>query len=376
MDDLSMIAELNRDEPLAGPAELAGARDRLLTAAAAEHLSRPAHPATGFTTRLTAGITTDRTAGPASRAGSTSAGTPAAATARGTTDTGGTTGTGGPSHVAAGAGGTGRRRWRLAAAVGLTASVAAGIAAVLVLGPTAPIAGHAPVASADAREVLHQAAVAAVARPDLHPRPDQFVYLRTLNGGSGQAARTYQVWLSADGRRDGLIDNAGERMVLPGCSNGRQPVRDKQDRVIPGQTQECMASPGYRTDLPTTADAMLAWLQRNASGTPGDINAVGKDVLGLAGASYLPPRSLGALFEAASRLRGMQVIPDSTDAAGRHGVGVSWLKDGTRMTLIFDSRTHAFLGTSYAYGGQNGRPLTATTALTRVAVVNRPGQQR
>jgi hypothetical protein len=329
MDDLSMIAELNRDEPLAGPAELAGARDRLLAAAAAEPPGRHAHPPTGF-----------------------------AAAAVGT---------------AAGAGV--RRRWRLAAAVGLTGSVAAGIAAVLVLGPTAPIAGHAPVASADAREVLHQAAVAAVARPDLHPRPDQFIYLRTINGGGGQATRTYQVWLSADGRRDGLVDNGGDRMVLPGCPNGRQPTRDKQDRVIPEQTQECVASPGYRNDLPTTADAMSTWLRRNASGTPGDINAVGKDVFGLAGASYLPPRSLGALFEAASRLRGMQVIPDATDATGRHGVGVSWLKDGMRMTLIFDRSTHAFLGTSYTYGSEGGRPLIASTALTRVAVVNRPGQQ-
>ncbi|MEN3360415.1 MAG: hypothetical protein V7637_4397, partial [Mycobacteriales bacterium] len=193
---------------------------------------------------------------------------------------------------------------------------------------------------------------------------------------SSPPARTRQVWLSADGRRDGLVDDAGsDRFVLPGCPNGRAPDRDKQDRVIPEETHQCVAEPAYRTDLPDTADAMLAWLRRHASGNPGDINAIGKDVLDLAGAAYLPPRTLGALFEAASRLTGMQAIPDVVDGAGRHGVGVSWLRDGMRTTLIFDRNTHAFLGTSYTGMVDHGQNVMFGTALTRIAIVDRPGQR-
>ncbi|HVQ92251.1 MAG TPA: CU044_5270 family protein [Mycobacteriales bacterium] len=370
MDDLTLLTELNRDEPLAGPAELRPARDRLLAAAAAER------PPTGLANLASqpAGLAnpSTRIANPSARIASSATSLASSADPRRlAAGTAGTTTAG--STTAA----TSRRRWRLTAAAGVTVSVAAGIAAVLVLGPTAPIGGKPPVAQADARGVLHAAAVAAVRQPDLHPRPNQFIYLRTVDAEAGQPARTRQVWLSVDGRRDGLVDDrGGDRFVLPGCPNGRQPDRDKQDRVIPEQSHECVATPAYRTDLPTTADAMLAWLRQNAGGKPGDINALGKGILDLAGAAYLPPRSLGALFEAASRLDGMQVIPDVADGAGRHGVGVAWLRDGTRMTLIFDRNTHAFLGTRYTYKeSSNGPDLASGTALTRVAVVNRPGQQ-
>ncbi|MEN3361715.1 MAG: hypothetical protein V7637_5697, partial [Mycobacteriales bacterium] len=79
MDDLTLLAELNRDEPLAQPAELRAARDRLLAAATAEsvpavaHLRRRAHGS--HSSRVTASPTTFgawTSAGEASHAGTTS----------------------------------------------------------------------------------------------------------------------------------------------------------------------------------------------------------------------------------------------------------------------------------------------------------------
>jgi hypothetical protein len=349
MDDLIEIARL-ADEPPPSAADLRPARERLLAAIAIERaipdrLGGPTAPE--WTSTPYASAEADLTTATVHAAG------PRAPARDGT----------GPGRQRTG---PGRHPRRILAVAGLTTAVAAGIAAALVLVPTAPIGNHPPGGTADAAQVLRLAAAAAASQPDLHPRPDQFVYLGVADGPGRR-----QQWLSVDGSRDGRIVGSGGTDVLPGCRDGHQPVM-KGDKILPGVLEPCEPLPAYHRDLPTTPAALLAWLNAHAGGVPGDVNALGKSVLTMLEGSYVQPRSLAALYGALGRIPGMQAVPEAVDAAGRHGVGVGWRRDGSQLTLIFDPTSHVYLGSAYTAPG--GSAPTAATALLRVAVVDRVGQ--
>ncbi|MEV4254164.1 hypothetical protein AB0J52_13485, partial [Spirillospora sp. NPDC049652] len=72
------------------------------------------------------------------------------------------------------------------------------------------------------------------------------------------------------------------------------------------------------------------------------------------------------------------VVPDSVDAAGRHGVAVALVAYGERNEWIFNKKTLTYLGergymvkdTKEAKKGM----ITATTAVLERGVVNEAGQ--
>jgi hypothetical protein len=299
MDDMQLVRELVQDMPLPEIDELASARDRLAVVMSGERVGdrRPAQPV--------------RRSRPV-------------------------------------------RRFMLAAWA--TAGVAAAIAAVLVLAPD-KIGGQVPAANAEAAQVLHHAAAAALTLPDIQPRPDQFVYQKEVNGAES--------WMSVDGTRDGLGQGAGgvDKNVFPGCRDGRREAM-KGDRVV--GTESCSPAPAYRPDLPTDADAMLVYLNRNHSGRPGDANAMGKDILVLMEQHYLRPQSRAALFDAAARVPGLRVVRDVTDPAGRPGIEITWSSEGKSGGIVFDAKTFAYLG---AWAGRG------SSAVLQVAIVNEVGQR-
>ncbi|MFI5488764.1 CU044_5270 family protein [Micromonospora echinaurantiaca] len=243
------------------------------------------------------------------------------------------------------------------------AGLAAAIASVLVLVPD-QLGGSTPPARADATQVLRNAAAAALRVPDVDPRPDQFVYIRSQEG-----PELRESWMSVDGTRDGLIietSAAGRtELVVPGCRNGRA-VALKGSRVVPGQTEPCTPAPAYRADLPTDAAAMRAFLTANASGEPGDANALGKDVLYYLD-GYLRPRTRAALYEAAATMPDLRTVPSAKDAAGRPGIGITWPSTNGpgEIVLVFDPGTYTFLGVGGPAGG---------SAVLAVAIVDRAGQ--
>ncbi|MEV1120981.1 CU044_5270 family protein [Actinosynnema sp. NPDC049800] len=264
-----------------------------------------------------------------------------------------------------------RSRYSLvgASAIGLAAAVAATIT-LLPSGQPAP-GGQAltksttsPVAEpvTDPVRLLAFAARAARADPSAPPRPDQFVYTRSEAGP--EPAR--EIWLSVDGTHDGLLKHPdGTTSRFPGCVNGQQEVF-KDPAVVLG-TEPCEPRPAYRSDLPTDVDGMLTYLDANASGEPGSVNARGKDVLGLINESLLPPLSRAALYEAAARVPGLTVVADARDAAGRPGVGITWpVPPGSSpkakpVVIVFDAKTYELLGTNFH-------------AITARAVVDQVGQ--
>ncbi|WP_198940176.1 CU044_5270 family protein [Micromonospora sp. CB01531] len=250
------------------------------------------------------------------------------------------------------------RRWGVAGWA--TAGMAAAAAAVLVLAPD-KFGGEVPAANAQAAQVLNNAAAAALKLPDVEPRPDQFVYTKSQQGGSPR-----EIWQSVDGTRDGLVQQAHagdvEKIPLPGCREERAAVV-KGDRVDPRRTEPCTPQPAYLPDLPTDVDSMPEYLNKNHSREAGDANAMGKDVLALIGENHLRPQSQAALFQVAARIPGIRAVPDVKDGAGRPGIGIAWSSQGKSGMLVFDVDTYAFLGVADA---------SATLA---VALVDKAGQR-
>ncbi|MFC7547054.1 CU044_5270 family protein [Plantactinospora sp. GCM10030261] len=241
------------------------------------------------------------------------------------------------------------RRFVLAVA---TAGLAAVIAGVVVMAPD-KVGG--PTAEAQAAEVLHRAATEALKLPDVPPRPDQFLYVRDSHG--------VERWLSVNGTRDGLRTEGKDRVVLPGCADGRRSAI-KGDRVV--GTEACTPEPAYLPDLPRDVDAMLAYLKDNRRGEQGAVNAIAKDIDFLLSDHLVPPQSKAALFRAAAKIPGLKVVKDVKDPAGRPGVGITWSNDGFTNVIVFDEKTYAYLGL---------RTGTAGSAVVRVAVVNKAGQR-
>lgn len=250
----------------------------------------------------------------------------------------------------------GRRRRRLAISGATVIGLAAAITGVVSLGALEPVGvGPAP---ASAGDILRQAATAARSQPDTPPRPDQFVYTRTRLGDGS----TREAWLSADGSRDGLVKQHGEDLPLPGCRDGRQQVF-RGSQPLPGVVEPCEPHPAYQADLPTDAAGIRQYLE-NASNGGDKVNSLGKDIHFLVSEGYIRPAALAALLEAVAGMDGLRIVPDAKDGAGRSGIGVSWTHRESTATLVFDQRTHAFLGLS----GE-------TAVVVRQAVVDNAGQQ-
>ncbi|MFB9688982.1 CU044_5270 family protein [Amycolatopsis plumensis] len=234
----------------------------------------------------------------------------------------------------------GRWFWLAGASIGL----AAAITAVVALAPADQVGVGPGVAHADPVKVLTAAADNALKEPAKPPRPDQFLYVKTENPDH----HVREVWRSIDGTRDGLIGT----VKVGGCRDGKAPMYGTNDPRAEGTLEDCRPSPVYRTDLPTTADAMLAYLSEHQADRDGKATYIGKDVYNLAYEQVLQPASYAALFEAAARVPGLTALDHVTDGAGRPGVGISFpMPPGSSpqakpIVMVFDATTFEFLGTT------------------------------
>ncbi|MBE8518496.1 CU044_5270 family protein [Amycolatopsis sp. H6(2020)] len=234
------------------------------------------------------------------------------------------------------------RRWFWLA--GASVGLAAAITAVVALAPADQVGVGPGVAHADPVKVLTAAASAALKEPAKPPRPDQFLYVKTEDPNH----HIREVWFSVDGTRDGLIGTT----KIGGCRNGKAPMYGTNDPRKEGALEDCTPKPVYRTDLPTTADAMLAYLNSQPGAQKDNAMAMGKDVYGLAYEQVLQPASYAALFEAAARVPGLTALDHVTDGAGRPGVGITFpVAPGSSpkaqpTVLVFDATTYQFLGTT------------------------------
>jgi len=91
----------------------------------------------------------------------------------------------------------------------------------------------------------------------------------------------------------------------------------------------------------------------------------------------VPNRSYALMFRAASTVRGIEVIRNVTDTAGRNGIAVAACAPSCteRIELIFDARTYQFFGADDVTLHGSPEPGTfSAEALLKIAVVNKIGQ--
>ncbi|MER5332321.1 CU044_5270 family protein [Micromonospora sp. NPDC002717] len=280
--------------------------------------------------------------------------------------------------------------WRMAAVGGMATVLTAGVLVTQVV----PMGGQPPASTASAAErILADAAAQAQRQPTVAVRADQFVYVESITAGLSRieggprpgtdGPKQRRVWLSVDGTRDGVVrerprGGAGNwvDIPLPGCRDGKSIVSEY------GKTTEleCQPTAGHRANLPTDADAMLAYLYPDG---PGNQNPRDQQAFTAAGdlirEAYLSPASLAAVFTAVAKIPGVRVVGDVTDEAGRAGVALALTEvQGTRAELIFDRQSHAYLGERSVLvrdqdGMKAGQVLNSTAVLT-VAIVDGSGQ--
>ncbi|MEU8761454.1 CU044_5270 family protein [Streptomyces sp. NPDC048659] len=284
-------------------------------------------------------------------------------------------------------------------ALACTAAVTA-VALVVVAGespvPPAP-APYTGAAASGSGQVLTRAALAAAAGPMAKARPEQFVYIESLvsyaargaDGGPATLppAHRRQVWLSADGSREGLLREQGAPDSPLGA---RGPVytldhRGATPRRAPdGGPAASVTDPTHTfvASLPTDPAALLSlvYAQTRTDSAGADPDQRAFAAIGtLLAETWAPPKVTAALYGAAARIPGTTVLPSARDAAGREGVAVARTAHGEQLQWIFDRKTSAFLGqrtvlTAPSAAGPAGTVLGGSAVLAR-AVTDRPGER-
>lgn len=276
---------------------------------------------------------------------------------------------------------------RPARRVGWGMALAAAMAAVVVAGglvrpgadDTARPGADAlrPVSAAD---VLDLAARGALAEPELHPRPDQFIVYKStvwvvIPSGAKRATElpvfligsdhpvtlegpylrvaTRTTWQSVDSTRMGALRIEVQQpkpvpgTPLPGAALAEAGVT-AQYPYPACRNEPATIWTGFAnlSKLPTDPDAMLAvLLTRSDNGQPVEERAM-THATEVMGAGYMPKAQRAAIFKALAALPNLRIVQDTQDAAGRRGVAVSYEDDsrGVDRQLIFDATTYRYLG--------------------------------
>lgn len=201
----------------------------------------------------------------------------------------------------------------------------------------------------EAGQLLHRAALVAASSTDLPPldqiRDDQFIYYETYDAWGGYGYRERggpigwnppephhrQVWISVDGSRPGLYrDDVGADL--------REEVRSEPPSLF-------NPTPRYLATLPTDPDLLLLKIYWETRGKgpnpPQEAFAV---IAGLISQPVVPPDLATALYQAAARIPGIEVVPEVEDALGRPGIAIARTHAGVRREVIFHTHTFEYLG--------------------------------
>jgi hypothetical protein len=268
-------------------------------------------------------------------------------------------------------------RWGIggAALAAAAASAAIMLPSVLAGQPSAP--ARRMHSSATAAAVLLRAARATAALPDLHARPDQFIYTNSVSRYITQRNRLFvtRAWLSADGWHGGL--------TLQRWASGKRwydtfPMYDCL--TLPHTNwyykANCPAPPAYVTNLPRTAKAMKRYLLAGHGTVPPAVSAM-QNITGLY-QFLVPHRRAALMFQALSQIEGIRVIDHATTLTGRKGIGVAayYPAHGTRYELIFDPKTYLYIGNSETALNSTYMPKGTVNgnAVLQIAVVDKAGQ--
>lgn len=201
-----------------------------------------------------------------------------------------------------------------------------------------------------------------------------WTYISTVNVGRDTHVQTFrmQVWTRVDGT-DTLVRDERDGKVT-----------EYRPGKIDAKSPPSLRNPTYRylATLPTDPTALRKLIYADAQSEfdgegPNGQRLYSVDQLAFALIGRLveytaPPAFNAALYQVATTVPGVEYVNDTTDAAGRHGIGVAHTVnvDGDPTTLIFDRTTHQFMGS--AIDIHDGR--TSSTAVLASGLVDKAGQ--
>jgi len=276
-----------------------------------------------------------------------------------------------------------RKRWRtrvLAPAAGL---VAATLAAVLLV----PGGGGRGVESATAAALERIADVARAQPPTLPPGDHRFLYFRLET--KGFMARdhfrflldfrsTQESWV---GERNGLVRNTGEAPTFA-SPRDRAAWEAAGRPKLPGawEDETPTNSPIERLRIPTDPGALLDHLRARADRNDEDNGWIFATLI----TDYLrewgvTPEQRAALYGAAARLPGVELLGERTDPEGRRGTGFAMdnPREHMRQTLIVDPDTAELLAqvSETLPGGPIRAGATTTTVFHAPVLVASAGER-
>ncbi|GIM92133.1 CU044_5270 family protein [Paractinoplanes toevensis] len=287
---------------------------------------------------------------------------------------------------------TTRRRssWRWS--IPMTAAVAAAVVVAFVVGirgqgapagpgvpprqqqeSAKPVAAPPFLKPVSAAQYLENAAWTAEQETWVDPRPDQFMYVETLemrnkpayenkypNGAlqPGKASyRKVQRWQRIDGQ-----------IVAQTRNNGKVEVY-KQSK-----TETYAFIPWSQILKLTSPEAVVAFLDHPEGGVAQEPGA-------LAGTYVLPPNVKAAIYRYLAQQPGMKVNPDAVNLDGRPAIGLGRIEEGyLSRQLLFDPKTYTLIGDRLVAvndekAGGDGKKgdLYRQVIYTRMAIVDKLG---
>jgi hypothetical protein len=260
------------------------------------------------------------------------------------------------------AAGPGRRRRYGLVAVGVSTALAAAVAAsVFITGqgaPARPTTAPTPTAPETAAVLLAKVADAAASQPTPTVRNSQFMYIRSEESDqAGQKPYERQVWLPvANICVTGLLKEGGSTELLSPFLIKVNP--DGSEKVeYPSKPSDWnnynfrCPSEGHLGDtyrllqsLPTNPTALLSYLKSQKKYTNDDPL---QEIFDTLTENIVPPTVAAAFYRVAAQLPGATLVPDATNAAGQHGIGITWPSPNPRADhyeLIFDKATLQNIG--------------------------------
>ncbi len=258
----------------------------------------------------------------------------------------------------------GRRRRR--AAVTCMAGAGAAVVAALTVGLLAGLPGprgtyHSTrVTARTAAYVLKRAAAQAVAQPGQPvPRPGQYILVTSaglsMTDGGGKnnwlTVERRRIWWPADNRKPGVEwYDAVRDERFPWSAP--PPASGLGASWLPVPPQGCPDAPPARftykflTTLSTNPAKLRAWIYARKNGGQSADDQAWTDIGDLLGTTLTPPKLTSALLKVAATIPGASVMPHATDAAGRAGIAVARLIQGSTQDneLVFSPRTYQLLG--------------------------------
>ncbi|MFF5228566.1 CU044_5270 family protein [Dactylosporangium sp. NPDC000521] len=263
-----------------------------------------------------------------------------------------------------------RRTLVLVPAVVLAVALTAGVVVQALSPVSAPLV--VTVAQGDhggAMLLLQQMAAAAAGEPDLPAGGGEYLYVKSQVAysevGDGparlQPVHVREIWIPLLHRGDGQVRQPFYDLPLLGAI--------PTTRKLPDMTPNAQI-----VDLPADPDELLAKLYRERAGQGNNPQAEAFTAIGdVLHESLVPPQIRAALYRAAAKIPGVEVVRGVTDAAGRPGIAVAHTDRNWRHEWIFDERTFDYLGErSYLVKDTPDGPagtVLGTSAVTQRAVV-------